>query len=208
MAKRAITDEAKNKKKELILKGAIELLEEGIFPLPSVNEIVKHIGEAKGTVYLYFSSKEEIYLTAMTTTFAVVVEKLMERLKTKKYSTPAAIAITLKEFADQNPKIVYLATITPIVLEQNASDEFVSEFKKQLLHMTNIISKIIHDKDGVSLSQARVKFLVSYNLFIGMWQHLNPPRKIQSLIEKNNLLDLQFDFGITYRKMLDRIWSE
>ena len=42
MAKRAISPEDKGQKRDLILSGAMSLLEEGRFPLPSVNDIIKH----------------------------------------------------------------------------------------------------------------------------------------------------------------------
>jgi TetR/AcrR family transcriptional regulator len=207
MAKRAISTEDKNKKKELILNGALQLLEEGRFPLPSVNEICAHIKEAKGTVYLYFKSKEEIYLTALILAFEAFVASLTERLENKKITTSAAVALTIKDFTEQQPKMAYLAVITPIVLEQNVSEEFIHAFKRGLLTMTTELAKRIHTKEGMSVNQARVHFLVSYNLFIGMWQHLNPAKSIQVIIEDNDLLDLQFDFYSTYKKMLDRIWQ-
>lgn len=207
MAKRAISPEDKNKKKQLILEGAMELLEEGRFPLPSVNDIIKHIGEAKGTVYLYFNSKEEIYLSAMISSFGLALEKLIQRLKNDKMTTAAAIAKTITEFGTQNPKAAYLATITPVVLEQNVSEEFLLNYKRQLLDMTTVLGKIIHEKEGLSVHQARLQFIISFNLFIGMWQHLYPPKKMQALIEKNNLTSLQFDFSPTFRKMLGRIWQ-
>lgn len=54
------TAEEKEKKKEQILKAAIEVFREKGFARANVEEISRAAGIAKGTVYLYFKSKTEI----------------------------------------------------------------------------------------------------------------------------------------------------
>ena len=144
----------------------------------------------------------------MISAFAVTLEELIRFLKNERLSSSAAIAKAITEFGTLNPKAAYLATITPVVLEQNVSEKFLLNYKRELIQMTEQLGKIIHDRDGVSAKQAEVQFIASFNLFVGMWQHLNPPKKMLKLMEKHDLMSLQFfDFASTFRKMLDRIWQ-
>ncbi len=58
--KRAVTDEQKIEKTELILSAAAKLLETEKYERITIEKIAKKAGVAKGTVFIYFKTKEEI----------------------------------------------------------------------------------------------------------------------------------------------------
>ena len=60
--KRAISEKDKLKRKEKILKTAWKLYKETDGKLPAVSLIAQKTGLSKGTVYLYFKTKDEIFL--------------------------------------------------------------------------------------------------------------------------------------------------
>ncbi len=211
MKKRAFSQEDKNSKRDKIMMAAMDLLQEGKFALPSVNEIIQKASEAKGTVYLYFQSKEEIYLSVLGTELNKATQGLLQNLQQNSQqsrgSTPQIISEALIKFARSSAKITYLAVIAPIVLENNVSDEFVVALKASFLSMTEQIAEAVHKRDGLAKKQAKEKFLIAYNLFIGMYQHSHPPRHVQELMEKNNLLELQYNFEKKYTEILKKIWN-
>lgn len=204
---RATTEKAKNEKKEKLLKAGMDLLVEGDFPLPSVNQIIERASEAKGTFYLYFETKEELYLNAMALDFELFRGRLVSLFENKKGSTDKILSKEFFRFSDELPKIIYLAHITPLILENNVSDNFIVDFKKGLLQVTLDIAKVISERDGISLVQAKERFLISYNLFLGMRQHCVPPRHVQKLMEKHGLLELQYNFEKKFSIMMEKIWS-
>lgn len=207
MKKRAFSQEDKNSKRDKILTAAMDLLEEGKFTLPSVNEIIKKASEAKGTVYLYFQSKEEIYLSALGAEFQIVTQGLLHSLQENRGSTPQIIGDAFLKFAQSSRKLAYLAIIAPIVLENNVSNDFVVALKTSFLEMAELIAAVIHKRDGITKKRAKEKFLIAYNLFIGMYQHSHPPNHIQKLMEENNLHELQYNFEKKYMETLKKIWD-
>ena len=60
--KRATTEADKQKKRDRLLKAAWFLYEKGDGQLPTVTRIARQARVSKGTVYLYFRTKEEIFL--------------------------------------------------------------------------------------------------------------------------------------------------
>lgn len=209
MAKRAISSEEKTTKREKIMSAAVDLLSVGQFPLPSVSQILEKADEAKGTAYLYFKSKEEIYLSVMSAGLTKHSAAMIESLELKNSpSTAKVLARSMTGLAKSHPKETYLAVITPLVLESNVTDEFIVQFKSDLLALTLQIAQAIHERDGTSKARAKENFLISYNLFIGMWQHSVPTRHVQKLIEENDLLGLQYNFEKKYLEILEKIWMD
>ena len=61
------------KKRQQILDAAIWILSRKLYYQCPISEIAKRAGVAKGTVYLYFSSKEELYFS--------IIFMLMDKMK-------------------------------------------------------------------------------------------------------------------------------
>ena len=60
--KRAISEKDKKRRKEKILNTAWRLFEKSGGQLPTVSVVAQKSGLSKGTFYLYFKTKEEIFL--------------------------------------------------------------------------------------------------------------------------------------------------
>ena len=59
---RAMLEEDKQLRRQAILAAAAALLAQHPERLPSVEDVARQSGLAKGTMYLYFRTREEIYL--------------------------------------------------------------------------------------------------------------------------------------------------
>jgi AcrR family transcriptional regulator len=70
--KAARSVEAKQAKREEILRGAIDLFVRKGFFAGSMNELARELGVAKGTLYVYFESKETLWLA--------IVEQITEEI--------------------------------------------------------------------------------------------------------------------------------
>ena len=60
--KRAYSDDAKQQREENIIEAAATLLMEKGYHAINMAEIARATGLAKGTLYLYFKTKEELFL--------------------------------------------------------------------------------------------------------------------------------------------------
>ncbi len=73
----------KNKKKERILEAAAILFSQKSYHEVMVEDVAKHAFIAKGTVYNYFDSKEEIYFSIMRVRMEKLTISLKEKIKTE-----------------------------------------------------------------------------------------------------------------------------
>lgn len=208
--KRAYSDQEKLAKRQKIIDAAEILLVKGMFPLPSVNQIIAKAGVAKGTVYLYFSSKEEIYLSLLAQYFDGFTSGFIELLEQSKQDELIDnFSAGYIGLAKQQPKAVYLSSIVPLILENNVGDEYLVGFKKSLYvtaqKISNAMAFVMHsDRQDEFL----VRFLHSHNLFLASWQHCNPPSHVKDLMSEHGLDGLIYNFEIEFRAHMHRLWAD
>ena len=91
-------------RREQILKIASELFSEKSYHDVTVDEIAGEVGVAKGTIYLYFPSKERLYLEILEDSFEAI-ESLLEKEIAKGDSAPLKLKKVLRlifEFYQMN----------------------------------------------------------------------------------------------------------
>ena len=91
-------------RREQILKVASELFSEKSYHDVTVDEIASAVGVAKGTIYLYFPSKERLYLEILEDSFEAI-ESLLEKEIEKRDSAPVKLKKVLRlifEFYQMN----------------------------------------------------------------------------------------------------------
>jgi AcrR family transcriptional regulator len=133
---RAIDDIDKNERRQQILKAATSLFESSDFDRISMQAVARLSGVAKGTLYLYFNTKEELFLVLLDEAFTQWFTDLQTRLKALPVGKPplriAAFASSLTESLQQNTLLVRLLPILHTVLEHNVPYPAVLEFKRHL----------------------------------------------------------------------------
>lgn len=186
------------------------LFKKGAFPLPSVNQIIAKAGVAKGTVYLYFGSKEEIYLALLSQYFGEFGTSFVSRLLlSNRDDLIDNFSTEFLRFANDSPKAVYLASIVTLILENNISDEYLIGFKKSLIEIANQIGNAMADvTNGKNRQEYFKRFLLSYNQFLGMWQHCNPPEHVKHLMGAQQLDELLYDFDAEFKAQMKRTWAD
>ncbi len=91
-------------RREQILKVASELFSDKSYHDVTVDEIAGAVGVAKGTIYLYFPSKERLYLEILEDSFEAI-ESLLEKEIAKSDSAPVKLKKVLRlifEFYEMN----------------------------------------------------------------------------------------------------------
>ncbi len=90
-------------KKNNIIKIAANLFSQKSFHDVTMDEIAEKVGVAKGTIYLYFSSKDNLYLEILEHTFGSI-EALLEKEVNKASSAPEklkkVLAIIIKFYRE------------------------------------------------------------------------------------------------------------
>jgi AcrR family transcriptional regulator len=128
--RRARSPEAKNARRAQILDAASELLAEAELETAVMDEVARHAKVAKGTLYLYFRTKEELFLGLLEREFEAWFDELDQRLGVGQGWMPAS-ALADVVTTSLAPRVLLrrlLARLAP-VLEYNLEDDRALRFK-------------------------------------------------------------------------------
>ena len=98
-----------------------------------MNRVAQAAELAKGTLYLYFKTKEELFLTIYSEMFEQFFNNLNEELDKLEYSSPEEMANLTAAFMVERPLLLRLMAISHSVLEKNTKAEAIIEFKRMTL---------------------------------------------------------------------------
>jgi len=157
----------KNEKKRAIALAAIPLLAKLGLTKTSVEAIAKEANVAKGTVYLYFKTKEEIVLEIWNYT-----NELLDKNRTKKFSTDTTASEKINHYFDysvleENHSLNILIKILAINMSTilNFSHEgLVKYFKEEKIKEHYTLEKIL--REGINSGEFKaVDITTTANLF-------------------------------------------
>lgn len=191
---RAITDEQKAERRESILKSAQHLFQETSYNSLSMAQIAVDAGIAKGTIFLYFETKEELFLALLQQGYQKFFGKINTKLS--KYIR-SATNCPVEEFVDilrltfsENPSLLRLIAISSVILEQNikysTALNFKLRLKEEFQNMSQLLEQVLpflHKKEGEQI------LMQLQALVIGI-QHLSEPSSIIKEIISDQRLEL------------------
>src|SRR5690242_7311160 len=107
---------SKASKRKAILRAASRLFAQRPFQEVLLEDVAAAAKVAKGTVYLYFKSKEQLYLSLMQESFEPVVRELKEGAAAAESAWEALQSVVrqLLEFADGQPALREMLRVTTI----------------------------------------------------------------------------------------------
>lgn len=209
MGLNAMTDEDKERRRQTLLDAAHGLFRERR-DLPPVADIAKAAGLAKGTVYLYFSSKEEIFIALLEDDFS----KLFDELANIIAELPTSTGDASRQFARVYAELVLgledllpLASLANGVLEQNLPVDVMRRFKTMLA--TRLVTAgrqlemhfaALEPGEGLTL------LLQTYALTLGLWQALNYPTALREMLKEAALKPLDRHFAVELEVGISNLW--
>jgi AcrR family transcriptional regulator len=168
---RAIQAEDKHERHHAILDAAERLLLRAPDRVANVAEVADEAGLAKGTVYLYFPSKEELLLAVHERNIDAFFTALIARLQS---DTPATIDDVLDlthRFMVEPPLFLPLAARCFGLMGQSVAPEAGQEFKRRMavrLQAAGAGLERHFPELGAGGGVALLHY--SYALIIGLWQ--------------------------------------
>lgn len=206
--KRARAPEQKTARKAHILAVATECFLANPAQLPSVAGVATSAGIAKGTVYLYFQTKEEIFLE-------VFIEQLRQLLgsvirdgidSTAEFSQQ--LARHLLHFHHRQPAFLPLASRLHTILEQNLSTTRLMQFKETLCLLLSETGHTIDSRFHYPKGFSERGLIQSYAALTGLWQMLQWPQALESVKDHSAFRPLQRDFHAELQGLLALIWND
>ena len=182
-AKRAYGREDKQVRRAAILHAAAALYGDGLGDLPTVNAIADASGLAKGTVYLYFHSKEAIFSALLLDGWGKVVglveDAFTPSIADRDSSPTTTFLAAYVGYLDQHRELLRLDALRPVLergLDLHTLADFKQAFVERLVAGGALIDQGLKMKEGKG-----IKLLTrTHALTCGLWQSLGsgPPSGI------------------------------
>lgn len=204
---RAISNDAKLQRREAILNVAMELLAKNDYHDISIARIAQKAGLAKGTIFLYFKTKEELFLQLQareyTSWFEDVNGRLNALLRQRHNKTVHDVVKNIAKAVCIRPMMVRLTPILHAILERNIDYDTARGFKRFLLNEIHTTGGLIEQclaflnkNDGSRL------VLRLHVLLIGLIQLSRPAPLVRQVIEKEGMEAFQINFERELTEML------
>lgn len=194
---RARKPEDKSARRELILKQCFELFQRQELDSISMQALAQKSGLAKGTLYLYFQTKEEIFLECTRLSFQSWIERLEKKLQesNRRYSASQLSELLIETLKSESELARFLSHLH-LILEKNISEKAASDFKLGLKAQLLQLSQLIENRTSAltNLDLAFSFLMKAYSLLVGLYQVCNPHPRIQKVLENPELSIFRMDF--------------
>lgn len=206
--RRAISDSQKGQRRRAILDAALALFDDNHFEQLSMAQVATRAGLAKGTLYLYFPTREALFLALLTEQFEAFFRDLDAVLG--KAMSQTAFVDYLAQDLQARPRLLRLIAIMHTVLERNIDLETAAGFKRFLAHHTRRSGvRIEQQVRGVPTGFGQRLLLWLHALAIGLHHMATPAPVVHEAINADaHLAMFAVDFGVEMRDMLMRLLRE
>lgn len=198
---RARAPEKKTERRDAILDVAELRVQVQPYAEIPMSDIARRLGLTKGTLYLYFATKEALFLAVMRRAFERFFARLEEALGDGR-STRARVQDALLGALEATPALRHLASVLHTVLEHNVGDAEVRAFKHFLREgVTRVGARIDHALRWPpgSGAQLLVRFHV---LLIGLHHVSTPSRAVARVLADDALALFRIDFAQQLAELL------
>ncbi|MEJ2719126.1 MAG: TetR family transcriptional regulator [Deltaproteobacteria bacterium] len=200
---RAVSDEQKLERRKAILDAAFDLFAESSYEAVSMAAVAKRVVLAKGTLYLYFRTKEELFLALQAQEFQAWFDEMdgnLELLSGRDGpSRTSDVGRLISESLTQREVMGRLIAILHTVLERNIDYEAASHFKRMLLMRVSRTGSLVESclpflKPGEG---ARL-LLRAYALVIGLRHLAEPAPVVREVIDKQGMDMFRVEFASAF----------
>lgn len=193
---RARTQEHKEVRRRAILSAASRVFGAGDYHAITVAQVAERAGMAKGTVYLYFDTKEELFLEVawarLQEWLAAVDRGLLGLVRAPGGQTVAELLCrTLRT----RKELLRSLSLLPNVFEGEVDHAAVARFKQLILTRVGQTGMILEQALPFLRAGQGARVLLSVNAFvIGLWKMAQPGRAAAQALEDPALRPLRIDF--------------
>ncbi|TGL62259.1 TetR/AcrR family transcriptional regulator [Leptospira ognonensis] len=201
--KRAVLVKDKLTKRTNIIQAAANLLSRKDLADLSMDAVAKKARVAKGTLYLYFPTKEDLALSVHIFDYQLWFKDLSEYLDLDLKDT-----FDFQEWFVQSivkhPRFIKLLPIVPTILEKNASYETIKEYKYELLNQLGLILSRLTTRLGFKKEEDTFMFMMQcHAIAIGAWSHGFPSATVKQVLNEADLKVFLIDYVSFVKSSID-----
>ena len=201
---RAIKEEHKLERKQVILTTALQIFKNASYNEVTMSAVARKARLAKGTLFLYFPTKEEMFLALMEGQLIEWfdgVDAAFDSLKGKS-SITAVVALFVNSLKER-VEFTRLLAIHSTILEQNVSYESIFKYKQIIMQrLAGTGAQLEKSLPFLKAGQGAHIILQCQALVVGLWHLTDPSPTACKVIEKEVLTAFKLDFNIEFQDIL------
>ncbi|WP_115720368.1 TetR/AcrR family transcriptional regulator [Gallaecimonas mangrovi] len=171
--------------------------------LPTAAELATETGLGKGTLYLYFRSREAIFLTLLEADIKQWLSSIQQ------LGNPALpFEQTMKMLIDRiasDQDTCRLAALSHGLIENSDDLDAITKYKGAIAVAVTECADSIARRTQHSASDIQRLLQASYALMMGLWQAANPPAVVRAMPKAGTLQEP--DFVTTSKQALLSLWQ-
>ena len=171
MSRPPASPEAREQRINQLLDAAVSLWLQNPERIPSVAEVADEAGLAKGTVYLYFKSKEDLLLAAHERHAQAFFTALIARASKRKRMNFDDVMQLMLDHTIGVPAFLPLATLVAGLMNKGVSPEAALAFDQRIAERLGTAGELLRAHFPLPDGIGGVRLLMrSYALILGLWQ--------------------------------------
>lgn len=195
---RARNHEDKAARRQAILAVAARLLGRHQYHRITMAEVARRCGLAKGTLYLYFRSKEELFLAALEEQLAAWFDALsveLAALEPGPQDAPERFAAAVAHTLATRETLSDLLPLLHTVLEQNIDLDTAAAFKQMLLDKVGSGGTAVERAvPGLAPGDGVKVLLRLHALLVGLRQMADPSPTVAEVLTRPEMAPLRIEF--------------
>lgn len=192
--KRARAAADKALRRQAFLEAASRLFGDADYAGVTMEGVAREAGLSKGTVYLYFGSKEALFLELLIRELEDWFGELLPALVALQGQPAEVLARGFAASLVQRPRLTRLLVLLHVVLEHNVKLETARSFKLRLLDVMTPVATTLEEVRGLAPGQGMRLLLHAHALMVGLLQLTRPSAAVATVLEDPRLAPLRLDF--------------
>lgn len=170
--KRALHPDDKHLKSEHIIDVASKLLDKKAYSKITMDEVASKAKMAKGTLYLYFKTKEELYLSVYLRMVQVSTRQQVDFLSSKPKVTPEEFCDFVALHVPENRSLFMLVAEMPALMAQKVSKSLMADHQRVTIEIyQSLVGAMVKSSLLPGPKEASI-FLIQFGALIrGLWPY-------------------------------------
>ncbi len=205
--RRAVAPEHKSEKRAAIVNAVHELARRDASASFSVEQLARRAGLAKGTVYLYFKTREEMLL-AVHEKHSHELFDAVERALAAPGATAEKVVRAGLRYLKGHQELYPLAAGSLSMIDKNVGTEAAFAFKVGIgRRLAPLGARIEALYPGLAPGEGAVLLINSYAMIVGLWQLADPPLSLRPVMHRPEMQLFKLDFERQLTAALLDLWE-
>jgi AcrR family transcriptional regulator len=205
---RAIAVEDKEERRNDLLDAAEKLFLKHPDRMASVSEVAEEAGLAKGTVYLYFPSKEQMLLALHERQVAQFFAALMQRLARPEPAGFDDVFRITRDKLVRSPGYLPLTSRCFGLMDREIPPDIAVAFKGRVGRVLETAGAALERHFAGLGKGGGIRLLLnSYGLIVGLWQLMHPNERFRDQMHRPELKMFNRKFEDEIELALRALWS-